>query len=85
MTDIYYKAVKKFGVPSQVTKALEELSELSVALLHYYSGKMTIDAVADEIADVEIMCSQLRHIIGDEIITARKNEKLARLSRMINE
>ena len=83
--DIYYQAVQKFGIPTQVTKALEELSELSVAILHYYSGKVSVDAFADEIADVEIMCSQLRHIIGNEIVTAKKTAKLERLNRLINE
>lgn len=52
-------ALLAFGAERQIKKCVEELNELSVALLHNEGGKDTVDHVAEEIADVEIMLQQM--------------------------
>ena len=79
--ELYRKAVIKWGIYSQTNMAIEECAELIVAIRHSSRNKATMLEVATEIADVEIMCGQLREIIGDEIVTQCKKEKLIRLNK----
>lgn len=51
------KIVKGFGGKAQVSKSIEELAELIVAL-----SKQDEDNIIEEIADVEIMIAQLKII-----------------------
>jgi NTP pyrophosphatase (non-canonical NTP hydrolase) len=81
--DIYAKAILFFGIESQFEKAEEELAELLLALKHFRSGKCEARSVASEIADVEIMCVQLRILIGNELVDKEKQVKLERLERMM--
>ena len=54
-------ALRIFGMPSQAHKAIEELAELQVAISHYLDKREgSTTAILQEIADVEIMCAQLR-------------------------
>jgi len=81
--DIYAKAILFFGIESQFDKAEEELTELLLALKHFRSEKCDARSVASEIADVEIMCVQLRVMIGNELVDNEKQVKLERLESMI--
>lgn len=80
---IYRLAVEKWGAMSQVLQAMEELSELSTALSKYINGRGEVEDVVDEIADVEIMMQQLRHIFPEETINNRKKQKKERLERLV--
>ena len=83
---IYRKAVNRFGKLDQLIVATEELSELQKELCKTLRGKMNIDNIAEEIADVEIMLSQLHIIFNiDYDIEKQKQTKLERLSKMIEE
>lgn len=62
--NIFEKAVNKFGAENQVRKAVEELTELSVALLHSLDGRGDTENIREEMADVEIMLEQLHVIFG---------------------
>ena len=70
-----------FGAERQIKKCVEELTELCVALLHNECGKDTVDHVAEEIADVEIMLQQMMLLLDcqDQVdkYRARKLESLA--------
>jgi len=77
------RAVKKFGVDNQIIKAVEELSELIVALLKYRDKRINERDVIDEIADVKIMCEQLTVIFGADKIDRRTEEKLDRLKMLL--
>jgi len=80
---VYRAAVRHFGEVSQIRKALEELAELSVALHHWLDGRCGKLDVTQEIADVEVMCAQLRVVFGDELVDGAKGRKVQRLvSRM---
>lgn len=80
MANIYEEAIKLWGVHKQIAKANEELGELIVAMSHYFfEGTITQDDVAEEIADVEIMCNQLRLLVGNDLVNDCKIEKLKKL------
>ena len=85
---LYEAAVDKWGKRAQVLKAIEEMSELSQALLklifHEDFGTGNRDEImlniAEERADVEIMLNQLHVIFGDNSdAEAVKLEHLAAL------
>ena len=65
---IYEAAVQRFGEQAQILIAVEEMAELTKALLKYirYGGaREVLDSIAEERADVEIMLNQLHVIFGD--------------------
>ena len=84
--EICQAAVKKFGRVSQVLKTVEELTELARALVR----DLPIDApeeaevnVCEEIADVEIMLTQLWLLYDTSEINDWRDSKLERLARMV--
>ncbi len=88
---IMSEAIEKYGVESQTDKTMEEMSELTKALLKLRHAKPTgvehdilIDAVAEEMADVEIMIIQLHMIFdNDRKVAEYREKKLARLERRL--
>lgn len=82
--EIYKKAINTFGERRQVIKVCEELGELQTALC-----KFTLDNkhnVEEEVADVEIMLSQLRlmtHLFDISEIERIKEQKLKRLEGVV--
>ena len=79
-------AVMTFGRERQILKAIEELSELARALardLPVYAPKEAEINVCEEIADVEIMLSQLWYLYDTDEIDDWKDSKLERLARMV--
>lgn len=82
---IYRKALYVWGEPLQIEKAVEECLELAIALKHFPEGKATAAQVIDEIADVEIMCAQLRIIFGEVLVDYQKEKKLERLGSRLDE
>lgn len=70
---LYEGAVHKFGEKAQILMAIEEMSELTKALLKYLRFKEfgqgeegdVLAAISEERADVEIMLNQLHVIFGD--------------------
>jgi NTP pyrophosphatase (non-canonical NTP hydrolase) len=81
--EIYKKAIEKWGVRSQVEMAIEECAELIVVIRQTQRDRATARDIAQEVADVEIMCGQLRKIIGDDVVAQCKKEKLNRLESRI--
>ena len=82
-TELYKKAIERWGIESQVGMVIEECSELITTICHAQRDRATIIDIAQEVADVEIMCGQLREIIGNDIVTQCKKEKLIRLEQRI--
>jgi hypothetical protein len=88
-TKLYNSAVKLWGVNAQVDMAIEEASELIKAICKLKrSGNSleTVSAVAEEIADVEIMIEQLKIMLccRDDVENWKKY-KIERLSERIEE
>lgn len=70
--------VKKNGFEYNLSKASEELQELSLALTQKLNKpyKVTDQEIIDEIGDVEIRIAILRKIFNPEKIDKRISEKL---------
>ena len=78
--DTYAAAADLYGEPSQINMAMEEMSELTKELSKRVRGEDNIYAISEEMADVEIMLEQLKHIFGNrsqvDIIRATKLDRL---------
>jgi NTP pyrophosphatase (non-canonical NTP hydrolase) len=68
-----------FGVERQLQKCCEEMAEAIVAIHHWKDGKCTEQELASEIADVMIMCNQMKLVLSHGLVDAKKTEKLERL------
>lgn len=81
---ICQKAIRTFGGNNQIIKASEECAELIQALSkHLTRQKPDMENICEEIADVEIMIMQLRHLFPDYKIDEWKEKKLKRLKGVV--
>lgn len=76
---LYRQVIDLFGSDHQMDQAIEECAELVVAIRHYRRGRASLSDIAEEIADVEIMMAQLRHVVGDTLVEREKARKLERM------
>ena len=78
-------AILKFGADCQIRKAIEELTELSLALQHYVrdDGHKGLDNVIDEAADASIVLEQIKSFFGRTKVNERIGFKMARLRERI--
>lgn len=88
--DIYKSALKMWGKDAQLQMVVEECSELIKAVMKYKRNpnNKTVDDVIEEMADVEIMLSQLKIIFetgkfGCFTFYIFKNKKLKRLENLV--
>lgn len=82
---IYEEAIKVFGARSRYTKLAEEAAELSVAAHHYRDNKINVLKFAEEVADVEMLCKQIRIMIGDSIIDGVTTQQMMKLRKALDE
>lgn len=82
---LLHRAIKTFGHQNQIEIAKEELAELIVALSHNRRDRCSNDQVASEIADVLIMCEQLKIMFGTDRVQIAIDEKLERLKGRIED
>ena len=81
---VYQAALRKWGVGLQTMMAVEEMSELTKEICKIKRGKMDLDALADEIADVTIMLEQLRDIYGlNDAVCDHMDAKILRLQSRV--
>jgi len=80
---ILQQAIDNFGEISQLLMAIEEASELIMAITHRWRGRVLDDAVIEEIADVKIMCWQLELIFGEKEVDEMVEFKLQRLKTLL--
>ena len=78
---IYETALAHYGGDLQTLVCIEEMSELTKELCKHARGADNVDAIAEEIADVEIMLAQMKilHSCADAVKDHRER-KLARLA-----
>ena len=82
---LYQQVTDKWGVDAQLNVAIEELSELIKEICKDKRDYGIPDRIAEEVADVEIMCEQLRFIYGfDDAVDKWKAYKLKRLEERVN-
>lgn len=79
------KAIQTYGREHQISKAIEEMAELTNELAKSIDKRTTTERVIDEIADVRIMIGQLEYMYGAERVDNRYIEKVRRLERMIKD
>lgn len=77
----YYKA------DSQYLKCVEELSELTEAIMKHINKGNNKDAIFEEIVDVEIMLEQVKILLpqGENVFSEEIDRKLDRQLRRIKE
>ncbi|MDO4212222.1 MAG: hypothetical protein Q4D23_11035 [Bacteroidales bacterium] len=78
------KAVTLFGNEHQIMKAIEEMGELTTALIQYRDGRVTPEDVETEIADVRIMMEQLAFIFDEDFVDLEYRRKLDRLKNTLD-
>ncbi len=85
-TEIYRKAIKEWGISPQLLQTMEECSELIQAVSHFLRGREGgRNEIVEELADVEIMCEQLRVMFEDynDEIDKIKERKLMGILEML--
>lgn len=80
---ILQNALLLYGQDHQVELAIEEMGELLVAMNHCKRGRVGVEAVQEEIADVKIAMDQLAIIYGEDGVNNFETKKLARLKDRI--
>jgi len=85
---IYREAIEKWGANIQLLMAMEEASELAVAISHFIRDrKGAIDEIIEETADMEIMIEQIKTIFEEENIVEKmeeiKKQKINRLKAIL--
>ncbi|MDP3487289.1 MAG: hypothetical protein Q8S19_05065 [Bacillota bacterium] len=80
LNDVCAQALAKWSAPGQVDCLLEEMAELQKELIKNRRGRDNVEAIAEEVADVEIMLHQLKLMFGVQAqVDAYKLQKLERL------
>ena len=93
--DILCLAITTYGADNQIDKAIEEMAELTKALLKLRHAKHKSpmepayrafwDNVVEGIADVQIMMAQMEIIFDETAVAREAGKKLARLEKRIAE
>lgn len=87
--NLYKQAIKSWGVLAQLDMVVEECSELIKAIQKAKRAGTEKQRVicemfiADEVADVEIMCEQVRQIFKEQPFDKLKEQKLERLKKKL--
>lgn len=87
-TELLKKAINTYGVQAQKDMMIEEMSELTKAILkerrvdNFTIAELAKDNIREEIVDVQIMLNQMKIIYGYKL--EWENRKLQRLSDKIN-
>ena len=83
---VFNRIIAFFGDESQKIMAIEEMSELIKELTKELRDRGDVEHIAEEIADVEIMLSQLKIIynVHDKVASVR-DYKLNRISKIMDE
>ena len=83
--NIYREAIRKWGFETQIHIAVEEMAELTKALMKYLRRHQTDNFlnVVEEIADVEIILMQLNMLFDHHAIERIKREKLEHLEKLL--
>lgn len=77
--DVCRQVINKHGISRQLAKAAEEFSEAAAAISRFLAGEGEYTEIIGEVADVEVMCVQMRLIYGADAIDQARAEKVARL------
>ena len=76
--ELYKGLIEVFGAGHQMDVAVEEMAELTNALMKYKQLRATKEEVVTEIADVIVCMEQMSRYFGIEAVVAEKERKLKR-------
>jgi NTP pyrophosphatase (non-canonical NTP hydrolase) len=88
--NIYARVVEAWGEDSQLDMITEEMAELIQAISKFRRAKTQEKKakayihLCEEVADVENMINQLRHMLDANLIDKFKEEKLRRTEKRLN-
>ena len=84
---IMLNALKTYGVDAQDDIAIEEMSELTKAIIknRRYKTFSTLENLYEEIADVSIMLEQMMMSLDKDRVQVYVNQKLERLNERLGE
>lgn len=84
---IMLNALKKYGVDAQDDIAIEEMSELTKAIIknRRYKTFATLESIYEELADVFIMLEQIVMSLDKDRVQSYVNSKLERLNERLGE
>ena len=78
------RALDKWGADAQILMFIEESAEATEAILYNRRGKVHVDNVIEELADLQIMLHQMRALYDyDGKFLGIYNQKLQRLRDLI--
>jgi hypothetical protein len=83
--EIINNAIDHFGRESQISKAIEEMAELTSELARAQNNRGMNVNLIEEIADVSIMIAQLREIFGPDLVDCHIEIKLRRLKGLLQD
>ena len=85
--NIMQNAVRKYGVDAQDDIAIEEMSELTKAIIknRRYETFATLENLYEELADVYIMLEQIMMSLDKDRVQSYVNSKLERLNERLGE
>lgn len=83
--EIIVGAIEHFGKSSQISKAIEEMAELTTELARFQNDRGMNINIIEEIADVCIMIEQLKEIFGRGLVQFHIGSKLKRLRGLLEE
>jgi NTP pyrophosphatase (non-canonical NTP hydrolase) len=84
---IMLNALKRYGVDAQDDIAIEEMSELTKAIIknRRYKTFATLESIYEELADVYIMLEQIMMSLDKDRVQNYVNSKLERLNERLGE
>lgn len=82
--EILRRAREEYGQSCEMVVAIEELSELTKELCKDMRGRGDVEAIAEEMADVEIVLAQLKLIYKNaDMVAEQRDRKLRRLEEIL--
>ena len=83
-TNLFYKAIEKWGEEAQLRQLQEEAAELIVVINHLLRGRDTWEHVCEEMSDVKILVDQISLIDNNnELMNKYRTVKLNRLKERL--
>lgn len=81
--EVLRAAIDTYGIKAQTDMMIEEMSELTKALLKHRRNpsSKTLDNIKEEMADVRIMLDQMEILYGDS--SEHRARKIVRLARRL--
>ena len=81
---IFVEALKAYGPSAQEMMLLEEMAELQKEICKTWRGRPNLVAIADEMADVEIMLDQMKLLFQNGgLVQQRREYKVDRLQERL--